>query len=432
MNTFRILVKSYGCSANQADGETLAGCLQHAGFTLAENPQSADVIVYNCCAVKGPTENRMIAIVKRAPRGKKVVVAGCLPVISFNRLNRETRFEGVVGPAFGSGIVDVVRRVCLGEKVVALQNALTSKPGLCLPRIRSNPVVSVVPVNYGCLGSCAYCCVLFARGRLRSYGIAEVTERFKADLSAGTREFWITSQDVACYGRDVGVTLAELLKAVCGLQGDFRVRVGMMTLNNVADILDRLVEAFRNEKVFKFLHLPVQSGDDEVLSRMRRFYTVQQFKEIVETFRAAFPDITMATDVIVGFPGENKEAFEHTLRLISEVKPDIVNVSKFFARPGTAAATISKGVIEQAEIKRRSTEMARLAKQVSLKRNQRWVGWTGEILVDEKGKVSGSCVGRNFAYKPVVVKSISNLLGKTLRVKIVEAFQTHLASEIKE
>ncbi|HLC01147.1 MAG TPA: MiaB/RimO family radical SAM methylthiotransferase, partial [Candidatus Bathyarchaeia archaeon] len=92
MNTFRILVKSYGCSANQADGETLAGCLQHAGFTLAENPQSADVIVYNCCAVKGPTENRMIAIVKRAPRGKKVIVAGCLPVINFDRLNRETRF----------------------------------------------------------------------------------------------------------------------------------------------------------------------------------------------------------------------------------------------------------------------------------------------------------------------------------------------------
>jgi threonylcarbamoyladenosine tRNA methylthiotransferase CDKAL1 len=430
MNAFRVLVKSYGCSANQADGETLAGCLRDAGFVLTENLQSADVIVYNCCAVKGPTENRMIAIVKRAPRGKKVVVAGCLPVISYDRLSRETRFDGVVGPAFGSGIVDVVKRVCLGEKVVALQNALTAKPGLSLPRVRSNPVVSVVPVNYGCLGSCAYCCVLLARGHLRSYGIAEVTERFKADLADGARELWITSQDVACYGRDVGANLAELLKAVCGLQGDFRVRVGMMTPNNVAGILDELVEAYGDAKVFKFLHLPVQSGDDDVLKRMRRFYTVQQFKEVVSTFRAAFPDVTLATDVICGFPGENREAFQHTLQLISEVKPDVVNVSKFFARPRTAAAAISEGVVEQAEIKRRSTEMARLAKQVSLKRNQRWVGWTGETLVDEKGKIPGSWIGRNYAYKPVVVKNNSNLLGKTLRVKIVEAFQTHLAGDI--
>jgi threonylcarbamoyladenosine tRNA methylthiotransferase CDKAL1 len=370
--------------------------------------------------------------VKRAPSGKKVVVAGCLPVISYDRLSRETRFDGVVGPAFGSGIVDVVKRVCLGEKVVALQNALTAKPALCLPRARSNPVVSVVPVNYGCLGSCAYCCVLLARGHLRSYGIAEVTERFKADLAAGAREFWITSQDVACYGKDVGANLAELLKAVCGLQGDFRVRVGMMTPNNVADILDELVKAYGDAKVFKFLHLPVQSGDDDVLKRMRRFYTVQQFKEIVSAFRAAFPDFTLSTDVICGFPGENREAFEHTLRLISEVKPDVVNVSKFFARPGTAAAAISEGVVEQAEIKRRSAEMARLAKQVSLERNQRWVGWTGKILVDEKGKIPGSWMGRNFAYKPVVVKNNSTLLGKTLRVKVVEAFQTHLAGEITE
>ena len=430
MNGFRVLVRSFGCSANLADGEVLAGCLQRAGFVLAENLASADVVLYNCCAVKGPTENRMISVLKRVPRGKKVVVAGCLPVISFDRLCREVRFDGVVGPAFGSGIVDVVKRVSAGEKVVALANAVSAKPGLCLPRVRSNPVVSVVPVSYGCLGSCAYCCVLFARGRLRSYSVAEVVERVEGDLAAGTREFWLTSQDAACYGRDIGTNLAELLKAVCALSGDFRVRVGMMTPNHVADMLNELVEAFGDGKVFKFLHLPVQSGDDEVLRGMRRFYTVQQFREIVAAFRAAFPDVTLATDVIVGFPGEDKAAFEHTLKLISEVKPDVVNVSKFFARPRTAAAAKTEGVVEQAEIKRRSAEMARLAKQVSLERNQRWVGWTGEILVDEKGKVAGSWIGRNFAYKPVVVKSSTNLLGKTFQVKVFEAFQTHLAGEI--
>jgi threonylcarbamoyladenosine tRNA methylthiotransferase CDKAL1 len=427
----RILVKSYGCSTNLADGEVLAGCLSQAGFDLAQSIPEADVVVYNCCAVKGPTENRMIELLKRVPAEKKVLVAGCLPLTSFDRLQRDVRFDGVVGPATGSGIVDVVKRVLAGEKVVALENALNAKPVLSLPRLTKNPVVSLVPVGYGCLGSCAYCCVVFARGRLRSYSIEEIVEKVKCDLASGAKEFWLTSQDMACYGRDLGTNLAALLKSVCAVNGDFRVRVGMMTPNFAFDMLDELIEAFRCAKVFKFLHLPVQSGDDRVLKRMRRCYTVQDFRKVVSAFRAAFPEVTLATDVICGFPGEAKEAFDNTLRLISEVKPDIVNVSKFFGRPGTAAAEMPNAV-EQAEIKRRSTEAAKLAKQISLDRNQRWTKWTGEILIDEKGKIPGSWIGRNFAYKPVTVKSTSDLLGKTLQVKIVQAFDTYLAGTIAE
>src|SRR4030065_2876616 len=150
---------------------------------------------------------------------------------------------------------------------------------------------------------------------------------------------------------------------------------------------------------------------------MRRFYTVQDFKRIVDAFRAAGPGVTLATDVICGFPGESREAFENTLALVGEVKPDVVNVSKFFARPGTAAAKMPD-VVGQAEIKRRSTEMAKLAKRTALEGNGRWVGWVGDVLVDEKGKVPGSWISRNFAYKPIVVKSTENLLGKTLRGRV--------------
>ena len=431
MKLMRVLVKSYGCSTNLADGEVLAGCLSQAGFDLAQSIPEADVVVYNCCAVKGPTENRMIELLKRVPREKKVVVAGCLPLTSFDRLQRDVRFDAAVGPAAGLGIVDVVKRVLAGEKVVALEGALCAKPVLSLPRLTKNPVVSLVPVGYGCLGSCAYCCVVFARGRLRSYAIEEIVEKVKCDLASGVKEFWFTSQDMACYGRDLGTSLAALLKSVCAIPGDFWIRVGMMTPNFALDMLNELVEAFRCEKVFKFLHLPVQSGDDVVLKRMRRCYTVQDFRKVVSAFRAAFPEVTLATDVICGFPGEPKEAFDNTLRLISDVKPDIVNVSKFFGRPGTAAAEMTN-VVEQAEIKRRSTEAAKLAKQISLDRNQRWTKWRGEILIDEKGKIPGSWIGRNFAYKPVTVKSTSDLLGKTLQVKIVQAFDTYLAGTIAE
>ena len=163
-----------------------------------------------------------------------------------------------------------------------------------------------------------------------------------------------------------------------------------------------------------------------VLRGMNRFYTVQDFREVVDSFRAVFPEITVATDVICGFPSETREAFENTLKLIGEVKPDIVNVSKFFARPGTAAAEMRE-TVEPVEIKRRSSEAAKLAKKISSEKNKRWIGWSGEIIVDEKGKVADSWIGRNFSYKPVTLKSSENLLGKTLHVKVVEAFSTYLA-----
>ena len=430
--TMRIFIKSFGCSTNLADGEVLAGCLAEAGYKLLDSVADADVIIYNTCAVKGPTENRIIELLKRVPANKKLIIAGCLPLINFERLCREVRFDGAVGPAAGDRIVEVVKRVLNGEKVIVLEGAANAKPSLNLPMLQLNPVVSIIPVNYGCLGSCAYCCVVFARGHLRSYTVQEIVVRVKKDLAMGVQEFWITSQDTASYGRDHGTNLAELLDALCDVEGDFRIRVGMMTPNIVLDILDDLIKAFRSEKIFKFVHLPVQSGDDQILKRMRRFYSVQDFKRIVNAFRASFPEITLATDIICGFPGESEEAFKKTLQLIKEVKPDIVNVSKFFARPKTAAAEMQEDFVSFAEIKRRSSSVAKLAREVAFERNQSWVGWTGEVLVDEAGKISGSLVGRNSVYKPVTVKGATNLLGKTLRVKVVRSFPTFLKGEIVE
>jgi len=412
-----------------SDGAVLQGCLARAGYELADSIASADVVILNTCAVKGPTENRMIEISKRVPRVKKLIITGCLPLVNYERLQKEVPFNGIVGPAAGEKIVQIVKRVSNGETVIALQKAADDLPSLSLPRVQSNPVTSIVPINYGCLGSCAYCCVVFARGPLRSYEVQDIVKRVKEDLDSGLREFWITSQDTACYGRDNGTNLANLLRALCGIKEDFRVRVGMMTPNNVLDMLDELVQAFHDDRIFKFIHLPVQSGDDEVLKRMRRFYRVEDFKRAVEAFRRSFPDITLATDVICGFPGETQEDFGRTLELIEEVKPDVVNVSKFFARPKTAAAAM-KDSVPLSEIKARSVMASALAKKLSFEKNQRWIGWTGKVLVDEVGKVPGSWVGRNLAYKPVAVKSTSKLAGKFIHTRITEAFPTYLKGAI--
>jgi threonylcarbamoyladenosine tRNA methylthiotransferase CDKAL1 len=163
---------------------------------------------------------------------------------------------------------------------------------------------------------------------------------------------------------------------------------------------------------------------------MRRLYTAKKFKEIVGAFRSEFPNLTLATDVIVGFPGETERAFQNTMDLLKDVEPDVTNVSKFFARPKTAAWDMKDGLVDKEETKRRSTVTSNVVKQLSAKRNKQWVGWTGKALIDEKGKVAGSWVGRNFAYKPIVVKSKKNLLGEIVNVEVTEASGTYLEGKI--
>jgi MiaB-like tRNA modifying enzyme len=426
----KIAIKTYGCAANTADTETTTGILTNHGHQITTEAE-ADIIIFNSCAVKGPTENRIINAIKQTPKTKKIIIIGCLPKISMERLYHEAQFDGIAGPSIGKEIIDLVNRVASGEKITTIPQTPKEKPSLTLPKINTNPIVSILPINFGCLGSCAYCAVVFARGKLQSYSIPEIIQRVKTDIAAGVCEFWVTSQDTAAYGRDIGNNLAELLRSIGAVEGEFKVRVGMMTPNMISDMQPELIEAYKNPKIFKFLHFPIQSGDDQVLKRMRRFYTTNEFKESVAAFRAASPELTLATDIIVGFPGETKQAFENTLQLLKEIKPDVTNVSKFFARPKTLAAEMTEDKVSVEEIKQRSIAISSLVKQLSLEKNMQWQNWSGEMLVDEIGKVEGSWFGRNFAYKPIVVKSTQNLLGKTLNVRVVKVTGTYLIGEIE-
>jgi tRNA A37 methylthiotransferase MiaB len=208
------------------------------------------------------------------------------------------------------------------------------------------------------------------------------------------------------------------------------VRVGMMTPNLTLDMLSDIIEAFQNEHVFKFAHLPVQSGDNQVLKRMNRLYSVEEFKLAIEAFRNAIPSVTVATDVICGFPSESDDAFERSLRLIKEIRPDVVNISKFFPRPNTAAEKMMQRV-PPTEVNQRSREVTSLAARISFEKNREWLNWEGPVLIDEPGKQPNSFIGRNFAYKPIVVKNCDpTLLGTFQKVKVTEAFQTYLKAEI--
>jgi len=423
-----VYAENYGCAANKFDLEVMLGLLKREGYRLSSDPANADVILVNTCGVKKPTEDRIIQRLHRLSQlNKPLIICGCLPRISPEAIRKAApNFAVMLDPRSVDRIADAVKYAQNGGKnKVFFSNASPSK--LEHPMLRLSKVIEIIAISEGCLGDCTYCCVRFARGKLYSFPQEEIVKKIKRVVSEGVKEIWLTSQDSGAYGIDINTNLAKLLGECSEIPGKFMIRVGMMNPNNALRILPELINSFKKEKIFNFLHLPIQSGDNEILKRMNRRYTVEEFKRTVEEFRREIPDLTLSTDIICGFPGEGPEAFENTISLLKEVKPDIVNISRFFPRPGTPAEKMKQ--LDVRLIKNRSRRISEIAKEISLERNKRWLGWEGEILIDEKGR-DHSWIGRNFAYKPIVVKSRENLIGKFLEVKIVKAFSTYLEADI--
>jgi MiaB-like tRNA modifying enzyme len=420
----KVYAEAFGCSANFADYEMATGLLREAGFQMVKAPRESDLLLIFTCTVKTPTERKMIKHIRELQTlGKPLVVAGCMPKAEEKLITEIAPKASLMGPDSILKVVEVAEETLRGIRVRALDNMRL--PKTCLPRARLNPLVHIAPISSGCLGNCSYCIVKFARGRLFSYPLEGVVKDASRAVSSGAREIWVTAEDTGAYASE-GARLPDLLKSLCALEGRFYIRVGMMPPNMALSILDDLVEVFRHEKVFKFLHVPVQSGNDEVLKRMNRRYSVEDFKRLVARFREEIPEISLSTDIICGFPGETEEQFRDSLRLVEEVKPDIVNISRFGSRPGTEAAEMHPQ-IPGWETKRRSRLLAQCCKRLSAERNRKWVDWSGEVLIDEKGR-GDSWAGRNYAYKTVVLRGGARL-GDFLRVRIVDARPQYLLGE---
>ncbi|MEM4581996.1 MAG: radical SAM protein, partial [Candidatus Korarchaeum sp.] len=254
-------------------------------------------------------------------------------------------------------------------------------------------------------------------------GIMRLVEHF---LMRGAVEIWLTAEDTAAYGRDKGDNLASLLMDLSSIPGEFRVRVGMMTPSSALPIAGDLIESLRSAKIYKFLHLPVQSGSDEVLKAMGRNYTVEQFLSIVNLARKELKEVTISTDVIVGFPTEDEEDFERTLRLIERVEPDVVNVSRFGPRPNTPASRMGK--LPDGVVSRRSKILSELVNRVKERVNERYLGRELEVLVSEVGRKGVQ--GRTNSYKPVALEDAKP--GYFYLVEIVDFRQNYLIGEVKK
>ncbi len=421
----RIYVEVFGCSANVADAEMVSGLLTQAGHKIVNGPEEADAYVVLTCTVKTPTERKVVKRLRRlSDMGTSLVVAGCMPKAQRDLVMEAAPEASMLGPDDLLEIIDIVENTMGGKRVEAISNRATDK--ICLPRARVNPIVHIAPISSGCLGSCSYCIVRRARGPLHSYPTDSIVEDARRALERRCREIWVTAEDTAAY-RYGDARLPQLLDELSGLPGRFLIRVGMMNPDQARPILDELVEAYSSEKVFKFLHLPVQSGNDEMLRRMRRRYMVDDFRRIVAQFRDSFPGLSLSTDIICGFPGETEEQFMDSVRLVEEVEPDVLNISRFWPRPGTEAEGMS-GQLHGRETKKRSRMLSAIWRRLSFDRNRGWRGWRGDVLIDEAGRGS-SVIGRNFAYKPVVLCEPVNL-GEFVEVEITEAGRGYLLGKI--
>ena len=420
-----IYVQSYGCSANTADKEIIKGTLTLNGYTVTDNPRDSDLNIILTCIVKTPTEQKIKKRIKQLQEtGKPMIIAGCMPKAMNSQTTTLAPEASLVGPDDIDRVMEAVAETLNGKRVTYTDGAPSERT--CMPRVRENPLIHIQPICTGCLGDCAYCIVKHARGRLYSFPADNITESVQAAVQQGCREVWLTAEDTAAYRSD-GVRLPELLNMITALPGDFRVRVGMMTPNQLEPVLGDLIEAYSSPKVYKFIHIPVQAGSDQVLRNMNRRYTVQEFKHIVERLRDAFPDMGVSTDIICGFPGETPGQFRESLDLIEWLRPDVLNISRFWLRPGTEAAELP-GRLHGRDTKKRSRVMTELWKRLAVQAGERWLGWEGEILIDEEGR-AGSMVGRNYVYKAVAVKGEPRL-GEYVTVRVVGAGVGFLEAEI--
>ena len=415
-----VYIETYGCASNKYDSEIMGGLLERAGFIIVNNPEIADIVIINTCAVKETTENKIFSRIKYFEKfGKKMLIAGCMPEAEYQKLRKITKAS-----LMGIGAIPNIVKICDKITKNIVVEDFTRKKKIGLPKLHFSKIIDIVNISEGCMSNCSFCSTRFARGVLKSYKIPEISKYICMSKKSGFKEFWLTSQDCGCYGFDIGTNIAALLNNIIqNVSGKYFLRVGMMNPVHIKKIISELIEIYKDPHVFKFIHVPVQSGSDKILKKMNRGHTVNDFINIIKQFRAEIPDITVWTDIIVGFPSETEKDFEKSVELIKQTNPDFVNISRFSSRPGTDASKMKQLITEIK--KERSKKMSSLIDNMAKEKNEKWLGWSGEVIVDEYNKKNNAWIGRNYAYKPVILNGKHNY-GDIINVKIVDTIKTGL------
>jgi MiaB-like tRNA modifying enzyme len=399
-----VCVETYGCTLNQSESEELIHQLD--GYRLVDSASEAHVVVLNTCMVIEATERKILKRIELlySERGDRtLILSGCMVQPLGDRLR--SLFPELL--------------VTQNDRVAPYILAHFS----CEPNTTSRlNVTARVKIAQGCLGSCSYCIVKLIKGPIKSRSVEAITKDVEHRIQHGAKQVFLTAQDGGAYGLDSGCRLPELIEVLNELKYDFRLRIGMMNVSSIQDIVEDLLRAFKYPKVYKFLHLPVQSGSDRVLERMGRGYIVSDFKRIVASFRRAYRDITLSTDFIVGFPTETAEDFQATMQLLKEIHPLKVNITRFSKRKGTPAF-ILKPVVGRVA-KDRSRMLTICHHRIAYEQNCLSLGKTYRALAVERGK-NESTILYNDSYRPIVVAR-KLTLGVRYAVLVTKATPTYL------
>lgn len=431
-------IRTYGCQMNKSDSERIARVLEEIGFRPSPTAKGADLLLVNICSVRQSAVDRAISKIKsqsskikNTNQKSKIILTGCI-------LEKDKKeFQKFCDAIFNinnlpelPGLVKSLGFQVQGGKSKEVEHYLKLKPEY------QSEIIAYVPIMTGCDNFCTYCVVPYTRGREISRPAEEILCEVKELVKRGIKEIWLLGQNVNRYRSNSKtktqnskiINFAKLLEMVNNLSDHFWIR---FTSPNPADFTDELIETMAKcKKVTPYLNLPVQSGDDEILKRMNRPYTVCQYKNLVKKIRAAFrkyrkgleKEIALSTDIIVGFPGETKEQFENTAKLMREIKFDMAYISRYSPRPGTPAAKM-KDDVSQKEKKRREKVLTEILKKTALQNNKKFIG--KEVLVLPEEFKNGFLIGKSRHYKTVKFLPRSegdkDLIGNFLKIKIVDA-----------
>eukprot|EP00898_Chlorokybus_atmophyticus_P008963 jgi/Chlat1/9068/Chrsp94S08319 len=443
----KYFIHTFGCQMNLADSERMAGVLEAMGYSSSLNPEEADVVVCNTCSIRDKAEQKVYSYLgtqvarKRADPNIKLVVAGCVAQQEGERLLRRVpELDIVMGPQHANRLHELLEQADLGSQVCAIEFTHILED-IAVPR-RDSQITAWVNIIYGCNERCSYCVVPSTRGVEQSREPEAIKREVLALAEAGYKEITLLGQNIDAYGRDLPGsaadgsgrrrwTLTDLLHYVCDdLTGIQRVR---FATSHPRYFTERLIKACAEiPLVCKHFHIPFQSGDNDILKEMKRGYTHQQYRKIIDTIRRYMPDASVSADAIVGFPGETEEQFQHTLRLVEEVGFDLVNTAAYSPRPNTPAALWDTQVADMIK----SDRLQRLNEAVAASaasRTARYFGREEFVLVEGINpklpeQVMGRTDGNRIAYFP----GGPELVGKMVKVKITEVRSFSTTGELVE
>jgi len=407
------LIETYGCTLNQADSDMIEGILRQSGVQTERGTYSeeanADYVIINTCTVKKPTEQKILdRIQKMNGKGDKLIVTGCMASANPDRIRKAAPRASIISI---NNMPEMLPKMLNGNP----DTGMLAYKRIDRSQFIYNPMGAIarIPISDGCLSACSFCETKYARGPLNSFSEELILKAISNAVSNGSKEIELASQDTGAYGADKKTDIAYLVSKAADIGGNFRIRIGMLNPEHLHKYIDRLIECYKSDKVYKFIHLPVQSGSDSVLKDMKRNYSIDEFITYIKEIRKKILGISIATDMIVGYPTETEEDFEKSISLLKDIRPAVTNVSKFWERPNATAKR--SGRLSNATIKNRSIRMARLAKAIQYEDLSLAVGTTENVCVTESNQRSN--IARDRFYRNIALKNREEL-GADIMVRI--------------